>query len=203
MTHTVTLPLEKKEMLFGLDRLVWVDIETTGLDAKGNLLLEVGFKITDLNLETLDEKDWVIWGSEYDSFCIESNIDSFVWEMHRKSGLWHDAKQNGLPPTLAKNQINEWLLGHKISSADPLCGSSVQFDRRWLDVHMPAVTEQFSYRNIDTSSIKELCRRYNPELYAKLDESTNPVKLHRAMSDLDDTVNEFGFYLENFLFWRD
>ena len=185
------------------ERLVWCDLETTGLDPNNDLLLEVGFRITDLELNTLSQKSVLIWGPKYIDKIVQSKIEHIVWNMHKESQLFVDAKEHGTAITAARDVISNWLVQHDITVNDPICGSSVQFDRGWLDVWMPECINMFSYRNIDTSSIKEVCRRYNPVLYAKLDEDTSPKKLHRVQSDLTDTINEFKFYRDNFFFWRD
>ena len=123
--------------------------------------------------------------------------------MHKKSKLWTVAQSGGSTPGEARTWIYEWIKSHGVSKNEPLCGSSVQFDRAWLDMWMPEVINQFSHRNIDISTLKELCRRYNPSLYAKLDDEVPPRKLHRALPDLDDTIAEFKFYRDSFLFWKD
>lgn len=186
------------------DRLIWCDIETTGLDPRKELLLEVGFKITDLDLNVIDDRQVTIWTTpDYDEHCKEDKVDPFVWEMHKKSGLWDVVQSEGSKPGEARTWIYEWINGHGVSKDEPLCGSSVQFDRLWLDMWMPEVINRFSYRNIDISTLKELCRRYNPELYTKLEDDVPNHKLHRVLPDLDDTIAEFKFYRDNFLFWKD
>ena len=123
--------------------------------------------------------------------------------MHTKSGLWEEAVTQGIRPQAAVTGLVNWLIKYDVNNTEPLCGSSVQFDRNWLDYHMPEVISHFSYRNIDISTVKELCRRYNPELYKKIAVDVVPLKDHRVMSDLDDTIAEFKFYRDNFLFWQD
>ena len=185
------------------ERLIWCDIETTGLDPNKEMLLEVGFKITDLELNVLSETSELFWSDEYAEYCVKKNIDPYVWEMHSKSKLWDYAKRAGSSPYIARVGIIQWLEANNVTKNEPICGSSVQFDRGWLDVWIPEAIGQFSYRNIDVSTIKELCRRYNPELYAKLAEDVTPKKEHRALPDIDDTIEEFRGYRDSFLFWKD
>lgn len=185
------------------DRLVWCDIETTGLDPETCLILEVGFKITDLELNVLSEMSVLIWSPEYRKMCVESKIFPYVWNMHTKSGLWVDAPIDGVRLAEAREQISTFLEENHISTAEPLCGSSIQFDRKWLEVWMPECVELFSYRNIDISTLKELCKRYNPILYEKLNDEYQAAKQHRVLADIDDTLSEFKFYRDNFLFWKD
>lgn len=157
--------------------------------------------ITDLNLKVVDDRQCVIWDSPvYDQFW--EHVAFNVREMHGKSGLLNECNQFGMHPDAAMEHFYEWLEGHGVKSEteEPMVGSSVQFDRSFLDTNWPAVSNRFNYRNIDISSIKELCKRFNPSVYAKLDEHTSPKKLHRVLPDLHDSIAEFKFYLENFLF---
>jgi oligoribonuclease len=78
-------------------------------------------------------------------------------------------------------------------------GSSIQFDRDMLRAQYPSILGRFSYRNIDISTLKELCKRLNPELYARFEQVVIPQKKHRVMPDLEDTINEFNSYIESFL----
>jgi oligoribonuclease len=137
----------------------------------------------------------------------EQKADSFVFQMHVNSGLWEDAEKGAwtdITPFAVEqkfvDKLNEW----GVSKDDPMVGSSIQFDREMLREQMPEVEKCFSYRNIDTSSIKELCRRFNPELYSRIDEHTRNAKAHRVLSDIEDTVSELKFYVDNFLFcWEE
>ena len=184
-------------------RLVWTDIETSGLDPDECQMLEVGFRITDLELNTLAEKSVLIWNDTWVELLTEDKVNPLVWNMHIKSELWVDAALYGITLDVATEMLLDWFEENDVDNTEPLCGSSVQFDRGWLEAHMPEVISKFSYRNIDISSVKELCRRYNPVLYAKLDTEILPKKAHRVLSDLDDTISEFKFYRDNFLFWED
>lgn len=185
----------------GDDRLVFIDVETTGLIPSEGLILEVGVIITDLNLIQKDVFQQAIWDSpSYDKHVTQATLDEFVWNMHTSSGLIAEATSEGLPMEAVEDELGEWLEGYGIGKDEPMVGSSVQFDRMWLEMHMPSVFELFSYRNIDISSIKELCRRYNPPVYARLDEVTHPKKAHRVIPDLEDSINELVFYRDNFIF---
>lgn len=193
--------MTNKDGVYG-DRFFWIDIETTGLNPDADLLLEVGIRITDSELDLIDEKDWQLWNTpHYDQVCGENftNLDEFILNMHTKSGLLEDACSVGMVPAAAEAEIVEWLTGHGVEKSDPMCGSSVQFDRSWLAEWMPSVHKKFSHRNIDISTVKELCRRLNPELYSKLEQHAPKRELHRALPDLQDTITEARFYVDNFL----
>jgi len=192
-----------------VNSLVICDTETFGLSAQNDPILEVGFGI--YNLFPLSLKaEWssVVWMDSYrprmDSHRDE---DSFIWQMHKKSGLWDEcirvSTEIDVTPYHVEGLAAEWLHEQGVSKDDPMVGSSVQFDREMLREQMPEIEKLFSYRNIDISTIKELCRRLNPELYTKLDLEVTNKKAHRVMDDIEDTANELEFYMTNFLFIGD
>lgn len=187
------------------ERLIWVDLETTGLDPKKEVPLEIGFTITDLDLNILDTFHALIWEDYFEK--VIGQCDPFVEQMHATSGLLVEARDQGRPLDSAVTRLEDWLTEVGVDKSDgdgePLCGSSVQFDRGWMEEWFPDQVARFSYRNIDISSVKELCKRYNPLMYAKIKEDLEPMKLHRALPDLKDTIAEFEWYRDNFLFWSD
>lgn len=184
-----------------LDRLIWCDIETTGLSPGDDVILEIGFVITDIELNEIDTFSRLVW----DDTLYQKKVDNMpllVKEMHQKSNLILQAQAEGFYGGEAAMDCVDWLKGHGVGregSSEPLCGSSVQFDRSFFDADMPSISNLFSYRNIDISTLKELCKRYNPDIYERLDDITEPVKAHRVLSDLMDTINEFKFYKQEFL----
>lgn len=186
------------------DRFVWVDIETTGLEPTSDVVLEIGVVITDVNLREIDSRAVQIWDTPlYDTrheYMAKYENDRFVFDMHTKSGLWDDCMNNGTTQHDAERIIAEFLLRHGVEK-EPMCGSSVHFDRGFLAEQYPAIAACFGYRNIDISTIKEVCMRLNPDLYAKLDGDHRAPKrgLHRAIPDIEDTINEFRWYSEEFL----
>lgn len=176
---------------------IWVDVETSGLDPEKDYLLEVGIVLTDRWGGSIAEDSWLL------DTVLPKEVDPFVVEMHNKSGLWNDLTDSTATLTQieATDRILDFLTIHNIRySSLPMCGSSVHFDRSFLKKFLPEVEKHFHYRNIDISTLKLLCEDLNPELYAKLDSETQPAKKHRAISDCYDTINEYKFYWENFLF---
>ena len=184
------------------DRMIWIDTETFGLNPQTDYLLEVGFKITDLRLQVKDEFRVMIWQPFiYNARLIECQTnpaDEFVLNMHRQSRLFFEAEQSGVNILQAEYLMSEWLDNHEVNGKDPMCGSSIQFDRGMLEAQFPSVFSRFHYRNIDISTVKELCRRFAPQVYEKKGE--NPVSQHRVLPDIDDTIAEFEFYRDAF-FW--
>lgn len=187
------------------DRFVFIDIETTGLDQTVEDVLEIGVRITDRELDTIDEFDVLIWNTpKYDQRLEQLKLvpDGFVYQMHDKSGLWEAAQGSGVPEDEAERLVADFLRGHGVGpdTEEPMCGSSVQFDRAFLAEQYPVIHNLFSYRNIDTSTIKELCKRLNPKVYEQMEKYTSPQKLHRVIPDIEDTIDELRFYRDNFLF---
>jgi oligoribonuclease len=190
------------------DLFILVDTETFGLNPQTDHILELGFVVADYNFEIVDSWAMVVWENPHYQFRrIELREDAtkgdekaqIVQEMHTKSGLWHDATQFGHPVEEVISEAKIFLDSYNVGKNDPMVGSSVQFDRLMLEAQMPEIFDKFSYRNIDTSTLKELCRRLNPDIYERLDETTLPKKLHRVEPDLEDTLKEFKFYVDNFL----
>lgn len=187
----------------GLDRYVFVDLETMGLDPEKDPVIEMGFRIVDSEtLQSIDDFEIQIWNSPYFDQCWE-NASDFVKEMHQKSGLYVGGvamPKGAVGPDEALIEAMRWLEGYGVNN-EPMCGSSVQFDRSMLHEQYPDIEGLFSYRNIDISTIKELCRRMNPDVYSRLEEVAPAKKKHRVLDDLDDTIEEFKFYSQEFLIW--
>lgn len=185
------------------DLMPWVDIETFGLNIHTDPIIEVGIKVTDSRLETVCENSWLIWSPFHDKALERLHIESshgdsgaqYVLDMHTKNNLFVDAKEDGLLRSTVSMQIADWLEENNVTQL-PMCGSSVQFDRNFIDNQLPVVGKKFHYRNIDVSTLKELCRRYRPDLFAVRPDDESP---HRALPDLVHSVAEFKFYRQEFL----
>lgn len=184
------------------NRMIWIDLETFGLDPKLDFVTEIGFKVTDLELNVIDDFQTCIWTTpEYDERLekMKNNpADKYVFDMHTKSGLWDDAQKQGIEPWHAEDRILTFLDGHGIRDAkEPLCGSSVHFDRAMLEAQFPQVFDRFHYRIVDNSVLKTLCEAFAPEIHAKIPNKSRGI--HRVLEDLDDTIEEFRFYRDNFI----
>lgn len=180
--------------------LAWVDVETTGLDPAGGSLLEVAFITTDDDLRVISQLEMVI-GVEPDT--LEQHLSTFTREMHTRNGLLEAvskeiARCDGQPSLReAEQKLLMWFHPHEQWKQVPLAGSSVSFDRAWLKAHMPLVEALFSYRNVDVSTVKELCKRWAPQLCAMRPKGETPA--HRALADVFESVKELGFYRRQFL----
>src|ERR1044072_3175131 len=195
------------------DRFVWVDVENFGLEADTDHIIELGFTITNLHLEIQDSVSWLVWsaahGRRYEAQ--KANVDlgtgpagePIVWKMHTDSGLYYLASGEGNSPAWVGDEACLWLKDKGITGQDPMCGSSVQFDRLMLEAQYPMVHELFHYRNVDVSTVKELCRRFNPEVFASMNRYVHDRKKHRVIPDLEDSIAEMKYYADNFLFLYD
>lgn len=182
--------------------MFWTDLETTGLSAEEDVILQVSFALTDLNFDVLAQRTWYIWDEDARQLYEEHKAaNTYVYQMHVKSGIWEDCRDLGRSNVTVMSEIVGWLTTYDLdSSSDPLCGSSVHFDRAFLKAQIPAVEAMFHYRNIDISSVKELCRRLSPTAFARMPEESGPMDepLHRAENDVLNTINEARWYSDNF-----
>lgn len=188
--------------------LVFVDIETTGLERSKDKILEVGFSVTDLQMNVLGT-----WSSLVvpEGWRARLAGNEYVWNMHTNSGLIKelDAAQEGArhpgnmePPVIAW-MAYKWLTEDMglLPGILPSCGNSVHFDREMLRETMITLDTFFNYRNIDISTVKELCRRYNRELYNSIKEQFNKDSTaHRVKEDIESSIRELKIYVDNFLF---
>lgn len=187
------------------DILVWGDVETFGLNAATDFILELGLRITDLNLNTLAHKEWLIWEEGIYDYRYkqlvkdaEAKEENALWvlDTHTHSNLFNDAR-SGQTPISAEREAIQWLAENH-ATGQPFCGSSVRLDRNMLDMQMPELNETFHYRIIDTSTLKELCRRYNKRVWEHV---LGKNEEHRVKPDIEESIEEFRFYRDNFLFW--
>lgn len=175
--------------------MLFIDIETTGLDPQEEIILEVGLSLVDPGLNVIDDISHVIKIAD----TLPESCGKIVQDMHTKSGLWDDCINNGLDGREVENLLVEWLRGKGYEpQSSPWCGSSVSFDRGFIEPDMPKLAAEFHYRQIDVSTVKELCRRFNPRVFEFLPEPD--IKAHRVLSDLRWSIAELKYYTDNFLF---
>ena len=182
-------------------RMVWTDIETTGLDENKNLMLEMAFVITDERGKVVDFfESLVIEDKNYYAEYAEAN--DTVKNMHKKSDLWLAAFDGPRMWSVEAGgeDLDDFLMSN-LGGKDkyPLAGSSVHFDRKWLTKFYPkTMARHFTHRNIDISSIEEIVKLHRPELLEKM-RGLDTRKYHRALPDIVDTIKMYKFWLDNFL----
>ncbi len=176
------------------DRLVWVDLEMTGLDVETDVIVEIACIVTDASLVPIDAGIEIIVHADADALA---RMGDFVREMHTKSGLLPEIERATVDVVSAQRATLEYVKQHvpKPSTA-PLCGNSIGTDRRFLARYMTELDDYLHYRSVDVSSLKELCRRWHPQLYRK---RPGKAEHHRALDDIRESIEELRFYRDNFL----
>jgi oligoribonuclease len=165
--------------------LPWIDLETTGLDPKRDCIIEIALVLTSEDLEH------VVLGPNLAINLTKTVImDDFVDKMHRSSGLFDDVVSRGVDIEDAEGDCIMFLEEYSCYN-QPLCNNNPQFDRNFLKEHMPHLAAMFHYRNIDVSSVMELCARWAPHLDSK--RARGPVG-HRAQADVLDSIGLLRYY---------
>lgn len=169
-----------------------MDLEMTGLEPERHVIVEIATLVTDDDLNVIGEgPDLVIHASPEEM----SQMGDFVTEMHTKSGLIALIESSSISVADAESATLDFLKEH-ISEARtvPLCGNSIGTDRRFLQDYMPTLEAFFHYRNVDVSTLKELARRWYPEILASVPEKDSA---HRALDDIRESIAELAFYRAN------
>ena len=176
------------------NRLVWLDLEMTGLDTRRHVIVEIAVIVTDSNLEPLDGGIDIVIGAT-DAELAE--MDDFVTNMHTRSGLLEEIRASEVTIPEAMERALDYVRGHvPTPRTAPLCGNTIGADRRFLDVQMNALEEYLHYRSIDVSSLKELARRWNPTVFRA---RPGKAETHRALDDIRESIAELRHYRDHFL----
>jgi len=169
--------------------LAWMDLEMTGLDPARHVIVEIATLVTDDELNVVATGPELVINATEDQL---SAMDQVVIDMHTKSGLRDQIRASTVTLDEARQQTLDFLKVHiPTPRTVPLCGNSIGMDRRFLAAYMTDVEDYLHYRSIDVSTIKELARRWYPEVL-----STAPRKEtgHRALDDITESLNELRFY---------
>ena len=168
-------------------RLIWIDLEMTGLDTDNDSILEIATVVTDAELNVLAEGPEL--AITHPAERLEA-MDDWNRGQHRRSGLWDRVLTQGVGMEEAEARTVEFLAQWVAPGASPMCGNSICQDRRFLHRLMPRVEKHFHYRNLDVSTLKELARRWAPQVAAGL----NKESAHTALSDVRDSIAELRHY---------
>ncbi len=173
------------------DRLVWIDLEMTGLEVEKHVIVEIACIVTDSELVALDDGVDLVVHTNADELA---HMDDFVRKMHTKSGLLPLIEASDITVGAAQERVLEYIRAYVPQpNSAPLCGNSIGVDRRFLDQYMRELDGYLHYRSVDVSSLKELCRRWYPEIYRK---RPGKAEQHRALDDIRESVEELRFYRE-------
>lgn len=171
------------------DRLVWVDMEMSGLMPETDRILEIAMIVTDGDLNIVAEGPVLVVHQED---AVLDRMDAWNKGTHGKSGLIDKVKASTLTEADVEAACLAFLKQHVKSSISPMCGNTIHQDRRFMNRYMPKLEAYFHYRNIDVSTIKELCKRWQPEI-AK---GFSKQQAHTALADIIESVEELRYYRE-------
>ena len=174
------------------NNLIWVDMEMSGLDPTIEKVLEVAIVITDTQLNTIAEGPVIV---VHQPAAVLDAMDAWNKSTHAKSGLIERVKASRLTEADADAQLVDFLKQHVPAGVSPLCGNSVHQYRRFMVKYLPAFEAYFHYRNLDVSTLKELMRRWKPELAAGMTKHGR----HEALADVYESIDELKYYREHFL----
>jgi oligoribonuclease len=171
---------------------VWIDLEMTGLDPDHDRIIEMAIIVTDSQLNVLAEAPVV---AVHQSDDVLSGMDEWNTNTHTKSGLVERVRKSVIDETKAEEMMLAFLADFVQVRESPMCGNSICQDRRFLYRYMPKLEAYFHYRNLDVSTIKELARRWSPNLY----DGFQKKGTHQALDDIRESIAELQFYREHFL----
>ena len=172
--------------------LVWVDMEMTGLDPDHDRVIEIAAIVTDPNLNVLAEGPVFVIHQPDE---VLDGMDAWNKGTHGRSGLIDRVKASTVTEEQASAEMVAFLKQFVPAGKSPMCGNSICQDRRFMARHMPALEAFFHYRNVDVSTLKELCRRWRPELIAGFKKH----QLHTALADIRESVEELRYYRQHFM----
>lgn len=173
------------------DNLVWIDLEMTGLDPETDHIIEIATIVTDSDLRILAEGPVV---AIHQSDSILDGMDEWNTSHHNSSGLVDRVRQSQFGAGDAEARTIDFLRQWVSAGASPMCGNSICQDRRFLARYMTTLEAFFHYRNLDVSSVKELAKRWAPDVA----EGVVKKGAHLALSDIKDSIDELRHYREHF-----
>jgi oligoribonuclease len=174
------------------NNLVWLDCEMSGLDPEKERLLEIAIVVTDPDLMLRVEGPVLVI---HQSNELLAGMDAWNKGTHGKSGLIDKVKASTLTEAQADEQLIEFIKKYVSKGVAPMCGNTIGQDRRFLLKYLPKLEAWFHYRNLDVSTLKELSKRWKPEVYA----SFKKQQSHTALADVHESIDELAHYREHFL----
>ena len=168
-------------------RLIWIDLEMTGLDVRRDKIIEIATIVTDSELVEIATGPNIAVRATDDELA---NMDEWNTRTHTASGLIQRCLQSHTDTRSAERQTLEFLANLVPAGASPMCGNSICQDRRFMARLMPELEAWFHYRNLDVSTLKELARRWAPEIAEGLEKDSG----HEALADIRDSIVELKYY---------
>ncbi|HEY7943742.1 MAG: oligoribonuclease [Burkholderiales bacterium] len=172
--------------------LVWIDMEMTGLQPETDRIIEVALVVTDAALMTVAEAPVLVLHQDDATLA---GMDSWNQSTHARSGLIDKVKASTLDEMAVEQGMLAFLREHIPPKASPMCGNSICQDRRFLARWMPALEGYFHYRNLDVSTLKELCKRWLPDVAKAWVKQGR----HEALADIYESIDELKYYREHFI----
>jgi oligoribonuclease len=174
------------------NHLIWLDMEMTGLSPDSDRIIEVAMVITDGDLEVVAESPVLV---VHQADEVLDGMDAWNKSTHGKSGLIDKVKASRLDEAMVEKQMLEFLAEYVPIRTSPMCGNSICQDRRFMARWMPQLEAYFHYRNLDVSTLKELAKRWKPEVA----QGVKKHGKHEALADIYDSINEMKHYREQFI----
>lgn len=171
--------------------LIWIDLEMTGLDTEQDVIIEIATIVTDKDLNVLGEGPIM---AIHQPDALLDGMDEWNTRQHGQSGLTERVRNSAISMAEAEQDTIEFLEQFVDAGVSPMCGNSICQDRRFLSRQMPKLEAFFHYRNLDVSSIKEIAKRWRPELLKGFKKQGS----HLAMDDIKDSIAELSYYREVF-----
>jgi oligoribonuclease len=175
-----------------INNLIWIDMEMTGLVPDSDRIIEIALVVTDNALNTVAEAPVLV---VHQSDTVLAGMDAWNQGTHARSGLIPKVKASTLDEAQAEAQMLAFLAEYVPANASPMCGNSICQDRRFLARAMPKLESFFHYRNLDVSTLKELVKRWKPEIAKGLVKHGK----HEALADIYESIEELKYYREHFI----
>lgn len=173
-------------------RLVWLDMEMTGLNPDSDTILELAMVVTDADLQVVAESaSWAVHQSD----GVLAGMDEWNTKTHGASGLTERVRSSALDMGAVELAAIEFMQAWVGKGVSPMCGNSICQDRRFMARYMPALERWFHYRNLDVSTVKELCRRWRPDLAGQVQKTG----AHTALADIHESIDELRYYRQHFI----
>jgi len=177
-------------------RLVWIDLEMTGLDCMADHIIEIATIVTDYQLEVIEEGPVL---AIHQPDAVLARMDDWNTRQHARSGLTERVRQSRTSCAEAEQATLEFLRAHLDDAQSPMCGNSICQDRRFMAREMPSLEAFFHYRNLDVSSLKILAGIWAPQVASGFSKSAE----HLALADIRDSIAELRYYRDHLLLLPD